>query len=118
LCNEIKKFCLKHEWVQSLFASLGVGLLVLSLWFILEAHALIINWIDQNVLAHGLMFVGVLLLDVLAILGLIALGFSECSEQDYHCMFAYRGRRTHLHPKTFSWLDSLGRNPRRRHHSV
>jgi hypothetical protein len=114
ICRRLRAFCLKHEWLQSLSASTGLGLLVLSVWFILEAQGAILAWVNRDLLFHGVSFAVLLLADVLLVLGLLALGFSECTDDERHCLFAYRGRRSRVHPKALNWMESLGSNPRRR----
>lgn len=113
-CSQFRDFCRQHEWAQSLFASLGVAVLAGVIWFVLEAYSLIISWISADVLIHGLLFalamLGVLMVGFVALM----LGFAECAEEDRNCLFAYRGRRSGVHPGTLGWLESLGSNPRRR----
>jgi hypothetical protein len=118
ICRSLRGFCLSNEWAANTFAVLGIGLLLISVWFAVEFQAAVLAWIAHNVVVHGLLFVSAMLLDVLLIAGLLCLGFSECSEADRNCVHAFRGRRyrgqrSRVLPGALSWLDSLGKNPRR-----
>jgi hypothetical protein len=113
VCLNLKAFCLRHEWAASTFALLGVGLLLGSVWALLDSYGAILMWIERNFLVHGLLFGAAMLADVLLIFGCLCLGFSECSREDRNCVYAFRGRRTPLVPELTRLVEHLGRNPRR-----
>ena len=112
----IRGFCLKNDWAASAFAGLGAMLFIATLWAVSEFYALINSWIMQDILVNGLLFAAATLADVLLILSFLRLGFSECSDvdKDKNCQHAYRGRRSSLFPEVSHWVESLGKNPRRR----
>ncbi len=112
----LRGFCIRNDWAASAFAGSGAVLFIATLWAITEFYALINVWIMQDVLSNGLLFALATLADVLLIFGLLRLGFSECSDvdKDRHCKHAYRGRRSTLFPAIPHWVESLGKNPRRR----
>ena len=114
VCSYFKSHCLARESVRTAFAALGVALLMGSVWVAIDYQLVIRSWIADNVLVHGLMFGAGTLADVLLIFGTLCLGFSECSEEDRRCRFAYRGRRSRVFPEATSWLEAMGCNPRRR----
>jgi len=114
VCTSLKGFCLRHEWAQSTFAVLGVSLFITSIWLALSFQLVFLEWLRQNLLIHGLLFGAGTLADTLLIFGLLCLGFSECSEQDRNCVYAFRGRRHRpLVPHVSIMVARLGKNPRR-----
>ncbi len=112
----VRGFCVRNEWAASAFAGAGAILFIATLWAVSEFYALINAWIMQDVLLNGLLFAAAAVADFLLIFGFLRLGFSECSEadQDKNCRHAYRGRRSKLFPEVAHWVESLGKNPRRR----
>lgn len=114
VCSTLKGFCLRHEWAQLTFAVLGVSLFIFSIWLALSYQLEFLAWLKQNLLLHGLIFGAGTLLDALLIFGLLCLGFSECSQEDKHCIHAFRGRRHRpLVPQVGVMAARLGKNPRR-----
>lgn len=109
ICLNLKALCLKHEWLQNLFALSGIVLMLLSIWFVMESYTVIISWAASNILLHGIALGIGAITDILLIFGLLCLGFSECSEEDKNCYFAYRGRRTRLDPSSMHWMDKMGK---------
>ncbi len=112
----LRGFCVRNEWAASAFAGAGAVMFIATLWAVSEFYALINAWIMQDVLVNGLLFAAAAIADILLIFGFLRLGFSECSEvdQDKNCPHAYRGRRSKLFPEVAHWVESLGKNPRRR----
>lgn len=113
LCHRLKGFCVRHEWAGGTAALLGVSLFIGTIWFGIEHHLAVRGWVAHNPLPHAVLFGAATLIDVLAVFGLLCLGFSECSQADRDCRHAYRGRRSVLFPETTRWIEALGRNPRR-----
>lgn len=113
VCRHLKGYCVAHEWAGSAAALLGVGLLLGTVWLGIEYHAWLKAWLGQERLGRGLLLGTGILLDVFLIFGLLCLGFSECSEADRRCVYAYRGRRSTVFPELTGWIHSLGHNPRR-----
>ena len=114
----LRGFCVRNDWAASAFAGAGAALFIGTLWAVSEFYALINAWVMQNVLVHGLLFAAATLAGILLIFGFLRLGFSECTDvdKDKNCQHAYRGRRSTLFPEAAYWVESLGRNPRRRSH--
>ncbi len=112
----LRGFCIKNDWAASAFAGFGAVLFIATLWAVSEFYALINAWVMQDVLFNGLLFAAATLADLLLIFGFLRLGFSECSDtdKDRNCQHAYRGRRSALFPELAHWVESLGKNPRRR----
>lgn len=114
VCTSLKGFCLRHEWAQLTFAVLGVALFIGSIWMAVTYQLVFLEWLRQNLLVHALAFGLGTLIDVLLIFGLMCLGFSECSQQDKNCVYAFRGRRHRpLVPHVSIMAARLGKNPRR-----
>ncbi len=114
VCSTLKRFCLRNEWAQLTFAVLGTVLFIGTIWVLLSFQQVVLHWLGQNVLIHGLLFGAATLVDTLLIFGLLCLGFSESAHEDRHCIHAFRGRRHRpLVPHVSELAGRLGKNPRR-----
>lgn len=112
-CNRMRAIRDKHEWLRDFFGLAGISLMAATILTALYQHESILLWINQDFLIHGMAFLGITLVDVLLTFGLLCLAFSNCDSDDKNCLFAYRGRRSGVHPSTLNWMESIGRNPRR-----
>ncbi len=114
VCGQLRGFCLRNDWAAGASALLGVGLFFVTVWAVLTFYPLLDEWIRQNILLHGLLFGAATLADIMLIFGFLCLGFSECADADRKTTHAYRGRRSAVFPEMIHWLESLGKNPRRK----
>lgn len=116
VCNRLRLYCLGHEWARNGFAFFGAALFVATIWVSIEYQRLILNWIGENILLNLAILGAVSAVNLTLMFGSLCLGFSECAEEDKNCLHAYRGRGKggQLFPGASSWIDNLGKNPKRR----
>lgn len=91
LCDGVKSYSERHEWVSDLFSVLGVGVLFATIWFLTTYYTELLSWLDHNMLLHLPLLVGATVVDVFLIFGLICLGSTRCEEGG--CFRTFRGRR-------------------------
>ena len=92
ICARWQDFCRNNEWVSDIFTVMGVGLLYLTVWGLLQGHSAVVGWLSVDpamrlpavILAAGI--------DVMAILGLFCLGSGKCAK-DEGCFHTFKGRR-------------------------
>ena len=109
VCREIKTFSRTHEHVADFFSLLAVALLFGSIWAFLAYYAQIMDWLYANPPLHGSILVAALVVDVLVVLGLLAVGSARFGGDDERCFGTFRGRRNSASPlSAFGiWLRHL-----------
>lgn len=98
VCREIKTFSRTHERIADFFSLLAVVLLFGSIWAFLAYYAPIMAWLYTNPPLHGAILVAALAVDVLLILGLLAIGSARFGGDDERCFGTFRGRRSSASP--------------------
>jgi len=93
VCKEIKNFSRTHERIADFFSLLSVALLFGTVWATLQYHRLVLDWLRQDVFQNGAILVAALVVDVLLILGLLAVGSSRFGKENEKCFGTFRGRR-------------------------
>jgi len=109
VCKDIKQFSRTHERIADLFSVLSIALLFGTVWAVLEYHSLLLEWWRHNVVVNSVILVGVLVLDVVSILTLLAVGSARFGE-DERCFGTFRGRRGARGAPFgvfFAWLDHM-----------
>jgi hypothetical protein len=93
MCRSIRSFSGRHEWVGNAFSLLAVVLVFATIGASLHYYQPLAGWIAQSPVLHAVGVVAVLALDVLLILGLLAVGSARPGEEDERCFGTFRGRR-------------------------
>jgi hypothetical protein len=92
VCKEIKSFSRSHERIADYFSLLAVALLFASIWATLRFHPVVIDWLQQNVVLHGLILVATLAAVAFLILGFLAIGSARFGDDSERCFGTFRGR--------------------------
>ncbi len=111
----LKSFCVDNEWAANLFAFVGVGQFLATIWITIEYQLLILDWIRENILLHLAALGAASFVNVFLMASFLFLGFAECRADEENCIHAYRGRRSGnpFLPGVLNWMDSLGKKSRR-----
>jgi hypothetical protein len=109
VCRQIQQYSSHHEWVGNLFSLLAVGLIFGTVGLSLQFYADIAVWLDQNLVFHGVLLAGALVLDLVLIMACLAIGSSRADEEDKPCFATFQGRRAGGSPfAVFSaWLQHM-----------
>lgn len=109
ICRDIKSFSRTHERIADFFSLLAVVVLMGSVWALLSYHQAVLDWLRTDVLIRTALVIGALVLDVLLILGLLALGSARFSDDNERCFGTFRGRRTRHGDRGMlkSWIDHV-----------
>ena len=112
----LRQYCQQHEWAAALSAFLLIGLLALSIASVIEYHAIIGQWLLQDILIHGLMILSIMLVTGLFSVSIFCLSHSHCSLEERREKVIYRNKPVMAKPLRI--IRSLGVNPRRQHKRV
>mgnify|MGYP001812253226 CR=1 FL=1 len=95
VCKEINTFSRTHERIADFFSLLAVALLFASVWATVAFYQEVANWLRHDMLLHGVLLIGAFVVDVLLILGFLAIGSSRFGAEDERCFGTFRGRRNY-----------------------
>ena len=105
VCKNIKTFSRTHEHIADFFSLLAVVLLFASVWAVVAFHQEISDWLRHDALLHWSIAIGVIVVDVLLILGLLAVGSSRFGDDDEKCFGTFQGRRNY-NGSPVKWFSS------------
>jgi hypothetical protein len=105
VCKEIKTFSRGHERIADFFSLLAVALLFASVWATVAYHREVADWLRHDMLLNSTVLIAVLVIDVLLILGLLAVGSSRFGDGDERCFGTFRGRR-HYNGSPMRWFNA------------
>ncbi len=93
VCGKIRGYSRRHEWVGNVFSLLAVVMIFGTVWISLQYYMEIADWIGKNVVFHAALLVLGLAVEVVLILGFLAIGSSREGEEDESCFATFQGRR-------------------------
>lgn len=109
----LRNSCLKNETVGNLAMLAGTGLFAGTLGFFIFYQQEILTWVHANPLVNPIILGALILLEVFLVYALSRMVFTDCRAEEAKHGKAYIGRRSTLFPEATSWVDHLGKNPKR-----
>ena len=110
--NHMKRRSIR--WFAFMFSLLAVALLFATVWAVLEYHQNVIEWWHHSPLLNSVILVSGLVLDVLLIVGFLAVGSARFGEADEKCFGTFKGRRNSGEPGGAfrAWLHHMEKKHR------
>jgi len=94
VCKDIKGYSRQHERLADFFSLIAVALFFGTLFASITYHQTLIGWLQQDVIIHAAIALGVLILDVFLIFMFLNFGSARFAEEDEGCFRTFKGRRS------------------------